>query len=96
MLKETLKRNEGITLLALAVMVIALSIIAGISINELKGNNGIIKNHLIWWFFIFWLPSFDCTFLSPTGLNGKMFKLFELFIMVVGSILMARKNLTIK
>lgn len=46
MLKETLKRNEGITLLALAVMVIALSIIAGISINELKGNNGIIKNTL--------------------------------------------------
>ena len=33
MLKETLKRNEGITLLALAVMVIALSIIAGISMN---------------------------------------------------------------
>ena len=30
--------------------------------------------------------------LSPTGLNGKMFKMFELFKLVVGSILMTGKN----
>ena len=43
MLKETLKRNKGITLIALVVTIIVLLILAGISINMLTGENGILN-----------------------------------------------------
>ena len=43
MLKETLKRNKGITLIALVVTIIVLLILAGISINMLTGENRDIK-----------------------------------------------------
>ena len=43
MLKETLKRNKGITLIALVVSIIVLLILAGISINMLTGENGILN-----------------------------------------------------
>ena len=43
MLKETLKRNKGITLIALVVTIIVLLILAGISINMLTGQNGILN-----------------------------------------------------
>ena len=46
MLKETLKRNKGITLIALVVTIIVLLILAGISINMLTADNGIIKKAL--------------------------------------------------
>ena len=39
MLNKTLKRNKGITLIALVVTIIALLILAGISINALAGQN---------------------------------------------------------
>ena len=39
MLKGTLKRNKGITLIALVVTIIVLLILAGISINMLTGEN---------------------------------------------------------
>ena len=39
-----LKRKKGITILALAVTIIILLILAGISISMLTGDNGIIKN----------------------------------------------------
>ena len=42
MLKETLKKNKGITLIALVVTIIVLLILAGISIASLTGNNGIL------------------------------------------------------
>ena len=43
MLKETLKRNKGITLIALVVTIIVLLILAGISISMLTGQNGILN-----------------------------------------------------
>ena len=43
MLKETLKRNKGITLIALVVTIIVLLILAGISIAMLTGENGILN-----------------------------------------------------
>ena len=43
MLKETLERNKGITLIALVVSIIVLLILAGISINMLTGENGILN-----------------------------------------------------
>ena len=43
MLKETLKRNKGITLIALVVTIIVLLILAGISITMLTGQNGILN-----------------------------------------------------
>ena len=43
MLKKTLKRNKGITLIALVVTIIVLLILAGISINMLMGQNGILS-----------------------------------------------------
>ena len=43
MLKETLKRNKGITLIALVVTIIVLLILAGVSINMLTGQNGILN-----------------------------------------------------
>ena len=43
MFKEALKRNNGITLIALVVTIIVLLILAGISINMLTGQNGILK-----------------------------------------------------
>ena len=44
MLRETLKRNKGITLIALVVTIIVLLILAGISISMLTGQNGILTN----------------------------------------------------
>ena len=43
MLKHKLKRNKGITLIALVVTVIILIILAGISISMLTGQNGILN-----------------------------------------------------
>ena len=43
MFKETLKRNKGITLIALVVTIIVLLILAGISISMLTGQNGILN-----------------------------------------------------
>lgn len=43
MLKETLKRNKGITLIALVVTIVVLLILVGISIGVLFGDNGIIS-----------------------------------------------------
>ena len=43
MLKETLKRNKGITLIALVVTIIVLLVLAGISIVMLTGQNGILN-----------------------------------------------------
>ena len=43
MLKETLERNKGITLIALVVTIIVLLILAGISIAMLTGQNGILN-----------------------------------------------------
>ena len=43
MFKEALKRNNGITLIALVVTIIVLLILAGISINMLTGQNGILN-----------------------------------------------------
>ena len=43
MLRETLKRNKGITLIALVVTIIVLLILAGISISMLTGQNGILN-----------------------------------------------------
>ena len=43
MLNKTLKRNKGITLIALVVTIIVLLILAGISINALAGQNGILS-----------------------------------------------------
>ena len=43
MLKETLKRSKGITLIALVVTIIVLLILAGISISMLMGQNGILN-----------------------------------------------------
>lgn len=40
---ENLKRNKGITLIALVVTIIVLLILAGISISILAGNNGILN-----------------------------------------------------
>ena len=43
MLRDTLKRNKGITLIALVVTIIVLLILAGISIAMLTGQNGILN-----------------------------------------------------
>ncbi len=43
MLRKTLKRNKGITLIALVVTIIVLLILAGISISLLAGQNGILN-----------------------------------------------------
>ena len=43
MLKHKLKKNKGITLIALVVTIIVLLILAGISISMLTGQNGILK-----------------------------------------------------
>ena len=43
MLKSTLRRNKGITLIALVVTIIVLLILAGISISMLTGENGILN-----------------------------------------------------
>ncbi len=43
MLKNTFKRNEGITLIALVVTIIVLLVLAGISIAMLTGQNGILN-----------------------------------------------------
>ena len=43
MLKGTLKRSKGITLIALVVTIIVLLILAGISISMLMGQNGILN-----------------------------------------------------
>ena len=43
MLKETFKKNKGITLIALVVTIIVLLILAGISIVMLTGQNGILN-----------------------------------------------------
>ena len=40
--KEKLKNNYGITLVALVVTIVILLILAGVSINLVVGNNGII------------------------------------------------------
>ena len=39
------KNNKGITLIALVVTIVVLLILAGISINALIGDNGLIKGH---------------------------------------------------
>ena len=44
MLRDTLRRNKGITLIALVVTIIVLLILAGISISMLTGQNGILTN----------------------------------------------------
>lgn len=41
--KEKFKRNKGITLIVLVVTIIVLLILAGISINMLTGQNGILN-----------------------------------------------------
>ena len=43
MLKHKLKKNKGITLIALVVTIIVLLILAGISIYMLTGQNGILN-----------------------------------------------------
>ena len=43
MLKDTFERNKGITLIALVVTIIVLLILAGVSINMLTGQNGILN-----------------------------------------------------
>ena len=43
MLRDTLRRNKGITLIALVVTIIVLLILAGISIAMLTGQNGILN-----------------------------------------------------
>ena len=43
MLRKTLGRNKGITLIALVVTIIVLLILAGISISLLSGQNGILN-----------------------------------------------------
>ena len=43
MLNKALKRNKGITLIALVVTIVVLLIFVGISINALAGQNGILK-----------------------------------------------------
>lgn len=42
-MKETFQRNNGITIIALAITIIVLLILAGISIAMLSGDNGTIK-----------------------------------------------------
>ena len=44
--EESAKRNKGITLITLAITIIVLLILAGISINALVSDNGIIKQAL--------------------------------------------------
>ena len=43
MLRNTLRRNKGITLIALVVTIIVILILAGISIAMLTGQNGILN-----------------------------------------------------
>ena len=44
MLRNTLRRNKGITLIALVVTIIVLLILAGVSVSMLTGQNGILTN----------------------------------------------------
>ena len=44
--KKIMKGNKGITLITLAITIIVLLILAGISINTLVSDNGIIKQAL--------------------------------------------------
>ena len=44
MVTKELKKNRGITLLALVITIIILLILAGITINAITGDNGIIQN----------------------------------------------------
>ena len=44
MVTKELKKNRGITLLALVITIIILLILAGITISAITGDNGIIKN----------------------------------------------------
>ena len=43
MLKNEVRRNSGITLIALVVTIIILIVLAGVSISMLTGQNGILK-----------------------------------------------------
>ena len=43
MLKNTFKKNKGITLIALVVTIIVLLVLAGVSISMLTGQNGILN-----------------------------------------------------
>lgn len=40
-----LKKQKGITLVALVVTIVVLLILAGVSINLVLGDNGIVKRH---------------------------------------------------
>ena len=42
-MKNKLKNNKGITLVALVVTIVVLLILAGVSINLVVGQNGVIK-----------------------------------------------------
>ena len=42
--ENNMKNNKGITLVALVVTIVVLLILAGVSINLVLGNNGIITN----------------------------------------------------
>ena len=46
LIKNRETKNSGITLMALVITIIILLILAGISLNMLSGNNGVI-NHTI-------------------------------------------------
>ena len=41
---KKISKNEGITLIALVVTIVVLLILAGVSLNLVLGNNGIITN----------------------------------------------------
>ena len=45
---QKLKNNKAITLIALVVTIVVLLILAGISISLVAGDNGLIKNYIIW------------------------------------------------
>ena len=42
MLNESLKKNKGITLIALVITIVVLLILAGITISTITGENGIL------------------------------------------------------
>ena len=44
MITKELKKNRGITLLALVITIIILLILAGVTISAITGDNGIIGN----------------------------------------------------
>ena len=43
-MKNKIRKDQGITILALSVTIIILLILAGITISQLTGENGLIKN----------------------------------------------------